>query len=188
MTRATRPAHMASRPTLKPSTRDGLGRPFRTRRGTWIFGICGLISVAAVGAALVSQYAFQMDPCPWCVLQRIVFLAIAVVCAVGVAWRTRSGRWVAALFGVLLGLSGIASSLWQHFVAAKAASCVMTLADKIITATQLDTLLPDVFSPRASCADAAVDLLGVPYDFWSLAVFAVVTLMLLALLFERRPR
>jgi disulfide bond formation protein DsbB len=30
-----------------------------------------------------------------------------------------------------------------------------------------------VFAPRASCADAAVDLLGLPYEFWSLGLFAV---------------
>jgi len=45
-----------------------------------------------------------------------------------------------------------------------------------------------VFSPRASCADAAVDLLGLPYTFWSLGLFAlfvVLALMLLARSFSR---
>ena len=37
----------------------------------------------------------------------------------------------------------------------------------------LDALAPEVFAPRASCADAAVDLLGLPYEFWSLGLFAV---------------
>jgi disulfide bond formation protein DsbB len=31
-----------------------------------------------------------------------------------------------------------------------------------------------VFQPRATCADAAVDLIGVPYEFWSLALFLAV--------------
>jgi len=30
-----------------------------------------------------------------------------------------------------------------------------------------------VFEPTASCADAAVNLLGVPYAFWSLGLFTV---------------
>jgi disulfide bond formation protein DsbB len=38
---------------------------------------------------------------------------------------------------------------------------------------QLDALAPEVFAPRASCADAAVDLLGLPYEFWSLGLFVV---------------
>jgi len=34
--------------------------------------------------------------------------------------------------------------------------------------------LPVVFAATASCADAKVALLGVPYEFWSLALFVVV--------------
>ena len=33
-----------------------------------------LMAVAAVGAALVSQHVFDIQPCPWCVLQRLIFL------------------------------------------------------------------------------------------------------------------
>ena len=77
---------------------------------------------------------------------------------------------------VLLALSGVAAALWQHFKAASSVSCNLTLADKILSGLQLDRLLPDVFEPRASCADAAVNLLGVPYDFWSLALFVLVML------------
>ena len=58
--------------------------------------------------------------------------------------------------------------------AAASASCNLTLADKIVAATRLDSLLPDVFSARASCADAAVNLAGMPYEFWSLVLFLVV--------------
>ena len=77
----------------------------------------------------------------------------------------------------LLASAGAAAAAWQHFVAAKSASCNLTLADKIVSALKLDTLLPSVFSATASCADAAVNLLGVPYDFWALGTFAVLGLM-----------
>ena len=45
-----------------------------------------------------------------------------------------------------------------------------------MAATGLDGLLPDIFQARATCADAAVNLLGVPYEFWSLAAFALLGL------------
>jgi hypothetical protein len=38
--------------------------------------------------------------------------------------------------------------------------------DRIVGATGLDRLLPDVFEARANCADAAVSLLGMPYAYW----------------------
>ena len=152
----------------------------------WFAGIA-LGCIGAVGVALVSQHRFDMQPCPWCVLQRVIFLAIALACVLGLAWRNRFGRCVGASLGVLLALCGIGAALWQHFQAAASASCNLTLADKIVGRwLQLDQWLPDVFEPRASCADAAVSLLGVPYDFWGLALFVLFGAALLGVARARR--
>ena len=147
--------------------------------------IVAIACLAAVGAALVSQHFFDMQPCPWCVLQRVIFVAIAVVCLIGAAIPALAGRIGAATLAGLLALCGVAAALWQHFKAAASASCNLTLADKIISALQLDSLLPDVFAPRASCADAAVNLFGVPYDFWSLALFVLCALAVMSTLRAR---
>ncbi len=145
-----------------------------------LFAGVGVASVAAVGAALVSQHVYGMQPCPWCVLQRVIFLAIAMACGFGLIWRRPAGRAIAGGLGLALALSGIAAALWQHFQAAASASCNLTLADRIVSGwLGLDSLWPDVFSARASCAEAAVKLLGVPYDFWSLALFALLGAALL---------
>lgn len=139
-----------------------------TARG-W-FATIAALCVGALAAALLSQHRFDMQPCPWCVLQRLQFVAIALAALLGLA-APRTG----ALLVSALAASGIASALWQHLVAARSDSCNLTLADRIVSnALQLDQLLPDVFAVRASCADAAVDLLGVPYEFWSLALFVVI--------------
>lgn len=146
---------------------------------TRLFAVVGLASLGAVGAALVSQHVFGMQPCPWCVLQRVIFLAIAIACIAGLVWRSAAGRTVAASIAIVLAVSGVAAALWQHFQAAASASCNLTIADKIVSGwLGLDSLWPDVFSPRASCADAAVNLLGVPYEFWSLALFVLLALAL----------
>jgi disulfide bond formation protein DsbB len=148
-------------------------------RSDRLFAGVGLVCLAAVGAALVSQYRFDMQPCPWCVLQRVIFLAVAIACGIGLVWRRATGQAVAAGLGLLLALCGIAAALWQHFRAAASASCNLTFADKVVSQwLQLDSLWPEVFSPRASCADAAVSLLGIPYDFWSLALFAAIAVAL----------
>ena len=156
------------------------------RASRW-FAAIALACLAAVGVAFVSQHWFDMQPCPWCVLQRVVFLAIALACGLGLLWRGPVGRRVAAGLGSLLSLAGIAAALWQHFQAAASASCNLTLADKIVSGfLRLDSLWPDMFAARASCADAAVSLLGVSYDFWSLALFVAIALALSRLLRQRR--
>jgi disulfide bond formation protein DsbB len=138
-----------------------------------LLGGAGLLALLGVGIALVSQHVFDMRPCPWCVLQRVEAVAIALAAALPWLWRSRGGLLVSAGLVIALANLGLLSALWQHFVAAASASCNLTLADRIIGALQLDSLLPDVFAATASCAEARVPLLGVPYEFWSLAVFVV---------------
>ncbi|HEX7439543.1 MAG TPA: disulfide bond formation protein B [Caldimonas sp.] len=155
------------------------------RPDRWLAAIA-ITCVAAVAAALVSQHRFGMLPCPWCILQRVIFLAIAAVCVVGLVWRSAIGRALAGALAFLLALAGAAAALWQHFYAAVSASCNQTLADKIVNGLGLDSLLPDVFAARATCADAAVGLFGVSYEFWSLTLFVLIGLAALSVLFGRR--
>ena len=140
------------------------------------------VALAAVAMALVSQHVFDMQPCPWCVLQRLVFVALGAFAVLGLLWRGPAGSRVAGTFALLLAVSGLAAALWHQFVANKSASCNLTLADRIVGATGLDRLLPDVFEARASCADAAVTLLGISYPLWAAAVFVVCALVVLRIL------
>jgi protein dithiol:quinone oxidoreductase len=143
-------------------------------------------ALLAVAVALVSQHAFDIQPCPSCVLQRLLFLAIAVVAAIGIPLQKIRYRLPAGLLVAVLALMGIVAAGWQHFAAAKSDSCDLTLAYKIVSMDlHLDQLVPSVFEPRATCAGAAVNLLGIPYDFWSLGLFAV--LAIVAVQYMRRP-
>jgi disulfide bond formation protein DsbB len=155
------------------------------KRADGLLGGAAVLALAGVGAALVSQYAYNILPCPWCVLQRLIFVAVAAACLLGLAWRSAAGRRTGAGLALLLTLCGMAAALWQHFVAAATASCKLSLAERIISALGLDDSLPSVFMALASCADAAVKLAGVPYEFWSLALFVLLGAVALSLL--RRP-
>ena len=155
-----------------------------TRGSLWLAGIAAG-GVAAVAAALVSQHVYGMQPCPWCVLQRAIFLAISLAALAGLLLPGVLRKLTLAIL-VLLAGSGVAAALWQHFVAAASASCNMTLADRIISALTLDEHLPEVFMATATCADAKVNLFGLPYEAWSGALFVVALLIGLKLLLARR--
>jgi protein dithiol:quinone oxidoreductase len=145
----------------------------------------GVLCLAAVASALVTQHVFDMQPCPWCVLQRLIFMGIALAALIGLAWRSTLGQRLSAAGMLLLGLCGVAAALWQHFVAAVSSSCKLTLAERIISGLSLDALIPEVFQPRASCADAAAKLLGVPYEFYSLTLFMLISILALRSLVRR---
>lgn len=163
-----------SRPTFGPDPRGA--------QPGWLFAFAAVASFGAVAAALVSQHVYGMEPCPWCVLQRLLFVALGFFALLGLVWRGTAGSRVAGTFSLLLAVAGIAAALWQHFAAAKSASCNLTLADRIMNATGLNAMLPGVFEARASCADAAVALFGVPYDFWSAALFAIIAITMIVAL------
>lgn len=133
------------------------------------------LCLGAVATALVTQHVFDMQPCAWCVLQRLIALTIALVALLGLAWRAPLGQRLSTLTILLLSLCGVAAALWHYFVAASSSSCNLTLAERIISGLSLDAVLPEIFQPRASCADAAVKLLGLPYPLWSLALFMLVS-------------
>ena len=154
-------------------------------RNGWLLAIA-VAAFAAVGVALVTQHVFDMQPCPWCVLQRLIFVVIGSVAMVGLAWRSGLGRRLLPFLLLVLCSAGVAAALWQHFVAAATSSCNLTLADRIVSGLQLDALLPQVFQATASCADAAVDLLGVRYEFWSLGLFVLLEAAALMLFIRAR--
>ena len=147
--------------------------------------LCGaavVVSLAAVAAALFTQLRWDMQPCPWCVLQRVILVAIALAALPGLLLPVKAARWASAAVMLVLAGSGVAAALWQHFVAASSTSCAMTLADRVVRGAGLDELWPEGFSATASCAEAATQLLGVPYEFWSLTLFVMLLLVAVQLL------
>src|SRR6185369_4527508 len=83
-----------------------------TRLPRGIFALIGLVSVAAVGGALLAQYGFDIKPCPWCVLQRLIFLVIALVCLIGWLWRARASCTLSALGVLVRSACGVAAAVF----------------------------------------------------------------------------
>ncbi len=142
-------------------------------RNTKVLLFLLIAPLLALAVALVSQHGFDMQPCAWCVLQRAIFLAIVPVAALALLLRTRFVRAGVGAAIVLLAASGVASALYQHFVAARSHSCRRSIGEKLFGDVQIDSLLGPVFAIRANCAEATATLLGMPYALWSAALFAL---------------
>jgi disulfide bond formation protein DsbB len=156
-------------------------------RSDRLLRLISLLCLSAVGFALISQYAFGMRPCAWCVLQRLILLAIAAVCGLAsVGWGSILVRRIGAAMTVLLGISGAVAAWYQYSVAAQQFSCAQTFADRFMSGSGLDAALPWLFGIRASCMDARVTLLGVEYALWGLGIFVVCALLALGVLARAR--
>ena len=137
----------------------------------------GVLALGAVGLAAIAQYVFDMQPCPWCVLQRFIYIVVGVLALVAAALPGLGRRLFIGL--ALLGtLSGIASALWQQLHAVNEASCDLSLAERIVSGLRLDSLVPQLFIAYASCGDAAVSILGIPFAVWSCLMYVLLALLL----------
>ncbi|NYT60935.1 disulfide bond formation protein B [Alcaligenaceae bacterium] len=150
--------------------------------------LIALLCVAAVAIALVSQHVFGMQPCAWCVLQRLIFIAIAIVCWLGLLLGRRSAgiRRLAALLVATLSVGGIIAAWYQYTVAANLFSCAQTFADRFMVQSGLDAALPWLFGIFATCSDAKVSLLGLEYALWGLGLFVVTGVLAAVALLRRK--
>lgn len=138
-----------------------------------ISGLC----VAGVGIALLSQHVFDMQPCAWCVFQRLIYLVLAVVAALAASTQGLIPRLVCAMVGLSLTIAGVLAAWFQAQVASQSFSCAQTLADLLMTQTGLETAMPALFGIYASCMDARVKLFGLEYAYWSLLLFVLLGLL-----------
>ncbi|AVG38998.1 disulfide bond formation protein B [Achromobacter insolitus] len=156
--------------------------PSRSER---LLRLIALFCFGAVGVALVSQHVFDMPPCAWCVMQRLIYLVIGVIALAG---GFGGGRVLTRLCGALtalLSLSGIAAAWYQYSVAANMLSCDQTFADRFMTGIGLESAVPWLFGIYATCMDAKVPVLGIEYALWSLALFVIIFFMALPVAFRR---
>jgi disulfide bond formation protein DsbB len=142
-----------------------------------VLAITGVLALGSVALAALAQYEFDMQPCPWCVLQRLIYIVVGVL-ALLAAVLSNTPRRIAIGLALLGTLGGIASALWQQLHAINENSCDLSLAERITTALQLDRLLPQLFIAYASCADAAVSVLHIPFAVWSCAMYVILALLL----------
>lgn len=140
--------------------------------------LLGLLCYGAVGVALVSQYAYDMQPCAWCVFQRLLYLVIGTIAVVATFGQPR--KLLLSLSSALVvagSIAGMTSAWYQERVAANTFSCAQTFADQIMTKSGLESVAPWLFGIYASCMDARVKLLGVEYAWWSMMMFALVGML-----------
>jgi len=142
--------------------------------------LVAMLSFSSVAVALISQYAFDMQPCAWCVFQRLLYLMIgAVAWLLTVVNPTRLRLAIGSASILAASIAGVTSAWYQEKVAANNFSCAQTFADQIMTKSGLDAAFPWLFGIYASCMDARVKLLGIEYAWWSLAMFTLLGIVAL---------
>jgi disulfide bond formation protein DsbB len=152
-------------------------------RSRSILLIISLISFALVGVAVYLQHAHDMLPCPLCVIQRYLFLAIGIAALAGVlSGKLRAGAGV-ALLAALGGLGVVGKHL--YVLANPGFSCGIDPMETMLNKFPTATLLPWLFEADGLCENATDGLFGLSIPQWSAVWFVLLTLALIRVLANR---
>ena len=156
------------------------------------YGTGFLVCVALFAFALYLQYYEQQEPCPLCIVQRIVFIALGVVFLVA-ALHGPGSMGIMVYSGVLFVLAGIGAAIasrhvWlQHLPKNQVPECGPGL-EYMLRKFPLLQVLDKILAGSGECAEVGWTFLGLSIAGWSLLWFVLlgVFAVFLATLTTRR--
>ncbi|VWB26560.1 disulfide bond formation protein B 2 [Burkholderia lata] len=148
-----------------------------TRAERWTLLAIGVASFELVAGALWIQLAWQEDPCPLCIIQRYLFLLIALFTFVAAA----GGRRVALLrvLSLTTALAGAAVAVRHIYVQAHPGfSCGFDALQPVIDSLPPAHWLPPVFKVGGLCETLYPPILGLSLPMWALLGFSAIAVAL----------
>jgi protein dithiol:quinone oxidoreductase len=150
------------------------------------FAVCaGLIAIA-----LYLQYVKGLDPCPLCMIQRIVFIGIGIVFLIaalvgpkGVFVKVYGA--IAAVFGIV-GVVFAARHVWLQWNPPDFNSCTADLWTQF-QRLPFGSVIMRAIAATGDCAKVDWTLLGLSIAQWSFIWFCILTIGALVYAFKR-PR
>ena len=139
-----------------------------------------LACLLLLGFGYFLQFVQGLDPCPLCILQRVAYLGVGVVCLTGFLHGSAGRVYSAlALTCALAGAAIAARQVWlQHLPPEQVPECGPGL-DFILQAFPVFDALKLIFTGSGECAETVWTFLSLSIAEWSLFWFAAFSVLLL---------
>lgn len=149
----------------------------------------GLVAVGLVGGGVVLAQTLNLAACPLCVLQRMLYLLLALEALL--AWslaRTAGSIRLAALLMTATALTGVGIAAYQTWLQrfAKGVSCTADQPWWEAFVNWAGTQWPLLFEASGICSEAGWKFLGLSIAEWSLVAFSFMVGAMLVAAFGRR--
>ena len=141
----------------------------------WLYLAGALFPGGLIGFALYLQYVKYQDPCPLCMVQRVIFIAIAAVFLVATVHGPKHmGERVYAALISLLSLSGIAVAsrhIWiQNLPKDQVPACGPGL-DYMLETMPFSNVVKQLIHGSGECAEKGWTFLTLGIPEWSLLCY-----------------
>lgn len=149
-----------------------------------------VICLALVGGGLILASLLNLAACPLCIIQRMLYLLLALVSIAGIAMNRNSiARRLLALDMALIAAVGIfvaGYQVWiQRFARETNCSADAPWWEKLVD--WAGEKLPLLFQANGMCSDPAWKFLTLSIAEWSLLAFSTLLVLALIALFRKTP-
>lgn len=159
-------------------------------RGVFLTGF--VLCLAMLLIAGYFQFIEHLDPCPLCILQRLMVLAVGFVFLLGALHNpVNTGRRVYGLLVVALAGLGAAIAgrhVWLQSVPEEQVPSCGPGLNFILDNFPISQAIDMVLRGSGECADVMWTFLGLSIPAWTLVAFVVMSLMGLMQLFGRHKQ
>ena len=151
-----------------------------------LLAFIALACIALLAFGLYLQHAVGLEPCPMCIVQRYLFILVALVAGIGAALPAAATRWVGGLMALLsfTGAGVAARQSWLQWFPPEIATCGRDLFG-MIESFPLKRVIPMVFRGSGDCSAVDWTFLGLSIANWSFLNFVLVGVIGLLLLRRR---
>lgn len=140
-----------------------------------LFWLAFAVVAGMLGFAYYLELVQGLEPCPLCIVQRIVFFFIGVVCLIGAVHNpTRTGRRIYAVLLMLISLVGVALAgrqIWLQTLPADQLPACLPGWDYMVEALPFQEIVRLMLQGTADCAEVNWTLFGLSIPEWSLLGF-----------------
>lgn len=138
---------------------------------SWLYLAGFLFASGLMGFGLYLQYVKHQDPCPLCMVQRLIFIAILVIFLLAATHRPRRlGERIYAGLIVFLSLAGVVVAsrhIWiQHLPADQVPACGPGL-DYMLDTMPMANVLKELMHGSGECAAHGWSFLTLGIPEWS---------------------
>jgi disulfide bond formation protein DsbB len=157
----------------------------------WSYALAFAVCAGLMAYALYLQHVLGLEPCPLCVFQRVVVIAMGIVFLVAALHNPGdAGAKMYAALQIVLGSAGVALALRHLWVQAQPAGSVPTCGmglNYMLESFPLTDVVEKVLRGSGECAK--VDLvLGLSIPMWTLILFIGLIALALALVWRKPTR
>jgi disulfide bond formation protein DsbB len=158
-------------------------------RSIYLIGFVGCAGLLAT--ALYFQHVMELEPCPLCIVQRIFFVLVGILCIIAFIHNPRGwGNRVYGIVGAGLSAAGAAVAarhVWlQSLPPDLVPECGPGL-EYMLQVFPLRQVVEMVLTGSGECAEVAWRFLGLSIPGWTLVAFAVIALIALYQAFRSYP-